>query len=280
MTTETMPEVKVELVDVTPEMADQWLRRNKHNRRFRTGVANKYTRDMAHGLWMFNGEPIQIDWNNNILNGQHRLTAVVKSHTTQKFLVISNLPPEAQDTMDSGAKRTPGDVLSLRGFRDGRTLASIGRMALQVELSPNVARESRNWTTGEITQRIERDAYMIKVAEDLIPTVPRQVLLLLTKSVLGYAMYRLGQLNEDAMREFFSRLGSLANLDEDSPILALNRRLTGNAAGPNPARTSLYQFEQLACVFAAWNAWRAGEGRQLIRLTHGKDGRVKIPQPV
>lgn len=278
MITSVRPEVKVEILDVTPEMAGEWLRRNNHNRRFRAGVANKYARDMQHGLWIFNGEPIQIDWNGNIQNGQHRLTAVEKSMTTQKFLVVSNLPPEAQETMDSGAKRTPGDVLGLRGYRDGRTLASISRLALQVELSPTVARDTRNWTTGEITNRIERDPYMIKVAEEILPTIPRPVTLMLTKSVLGYAMYRLGQLNEDAAREFFLRLGTLANLDEDSPILALNRRLQANAQ--NAARNSFYQFEQLACVFSAWNAWRNGEGRVLIRVAHNKDGRIKIPQPV
>jgi hypothetical protein len=272
-----VPEVTFEIVDVTPEIAEEMLVRNKRNRRFRPGQANKYARDMQHGLWRFNGEPIQIDWNGQILNGQHRLTAVVKSRTTQKFLVVSNLPPEAQDTMDSGAKRTPGDVLSLRGHRDGRTMASIARLALQVELSPLVARESRNWTTGEITNRIERDDYMVKIAEDVIPQVSRQVQLLLPRSVLGYCMYRLGQLNESSMLEFFDRLGSLANLPADSPILALNRRLTSKL---NTPRSSLYQFEQLACVFTAWNAWRKGEPRHQIRLTPGADGRVKIPVPL
>lgn len=275
---ETVPEVTCEVMDVTPEMAEKWLAHNRRNRRFRPAVANKYMRDMSHGLWVFNGEPIQFDWNGDILNGQHRLTAVAKSNTTQRFLVISNLPPEAQDTMDSGAKRTAGDVLGLHGLRDGRTMAAVGKMALQIELSPTLARESRNWSTGEILERVQRDPYMIRVGEELLPNLPRATTLLLARSVLGYSMYRLGRLNEGAMMEFFTNLGSLANLDADSPILALNRRLTAHAT--SGARSSFYQFEQLAYVFTAWNAWRRSEPRSQIKLSYGKDGRIKLPVPI
>lgn len=278
MTPTTLPEVAYDVIDVTPEMADEWLDRNKRNRRFRTAVANKYMRDMQHGLWVFNGEPIQFDWNGDILNGQHRLTAVSKSRTTQRFLVITGLPPEAQDTMDSGAKRTAGDVLGLHGVRDGRTMAALGRMALQIELSPTLARESRNWSTGEILDRVQRDDYMMKVGEELLPNLPRATQLLLSRSVLAYSMYRLGRLNEEAMLDFFTILGSLANLPADSPILALNRRLTAHATAG--ARTSFYQFEQLAYVITAWNAWRRGEPRSQIKLSYGQDGRIKLPVPV
>lgn len=277
VTTATVPAVTCELIDVTPEMAEEWLARNRRNRRFRPAVANKYMRDMSHGLWTFNGEPLQFDWNEDILNGQHRLTAVAKSGTTQTFLVVRGLPPEAQDTMDSGAKRTPGDVLGLHGYRDGRTMAAMGKLALQIELSPNLARESRNWSTGEILDRVQSDPYMVKVGEELLPTLPRATALLLARSVLAYSMYRLGRLNEDAMMEFFTSLGNLANLNADSPILALNRRLTAHAT--QNARTSFYQFEQLAYVITAWNAWRRNESRTQIKLTYGQDGRIKLPMP-
>ena len=78
--------------------------------------------------------------------------------------------------------------------------------------------------------------------------------------------------------EFFTKLGSLANLDSDSPILALNRRLTAHSL--SASRTSNYQFEQLVYVIMAWNAWRRGETRHQIKLTYAQDGRLKIPQPI
>lgn len=266
----------IQIVDVSPDTAKEWLNANTHNRPLRTTNINRYARDMGTGRWNFNGEPIQFDTTGRILNGQHRLHAVIQSGTTQKFLVIRNLSPEAQETMDSGAKRTPGDVLSLAGFENSKILASVARLALQLEASPNVVVMQRGYTTAEIKSRIERDPSLITVATDVVPALPKQNIM--PNASLTYCYYRLAQLNPEKTREFFNGLLTLVNLPEGSPILALHRRLTQLSA--SRSKTTSHQFEVVALVFQAWNAWRRNELRTLIRNTTDDSGRLKVPSPV
>jgi hypothetical protein len=46
----------VEIVDVSPEMAEQWLSRNSNNRNPRGEMIASNARDMTNGSWVLNGE--------------------------------------------------------------------------------------------------------------------------------------------------------------------------------------------------------------------------------
>lgn len=267
------PSVKWQLVTIGPELAQEWLDNytRKLNRNLSSNTVNRFARDMRRGKWIFNGEPLQFDTDGQLMNGQHRLNAVVNSETTQQFLIVTGLPEEAHEGMDSGKPRSPGDVLTLSGWRDGNALAVMARIALSVDLSPNVARASRSFTTQEIKLRVERDPRLQEIATDILPELPNSLYQLASRSVVGYCFYRFDQINPDAALEFMHSLGTLANLPENSPILALHRRLSGMA----PGRPATRQWETIAYFFMAWNAWRKGEIRNHLRLSH-EDGRVRL----
>ncbi len=97
-------------VNVTPPLAEMYLERNGRNRNIRPDVVSNYARDMSAHRWQITGEAIKLDADGNLLDGQHRLRAVIKSGETVTMLVIEGLPPEAQRVMDSGKPRTAGDA--------------------------------------------------------------------------------------------------------------------------------------------------------------------------
>lgn len=99
-------EIRTEVVEVTPRTAAEWLTLNRRNRRARTLLVSKYAADMAAGQWRMAGEPIKFDTSGNLLDGQHRLSAVMLSGATVTMLVVRGLPPESQAVMDSGSART------------------------------------------------------------------------------------------------------------------------------------------------------------------------------
>jgi len=118
-------------VIVTPETADRWLKQNnKGNRGVRLQKVNMYAADMRTGNWQLSNDAICFDVDGNLQNGQHRLLAVVKSHTTQTFLVIRNMPIQAMTSMDTGAARTASDILRFRGETDTALLAAVTRQAV------------------------------------------------------------------------------------------------------------------------------------------------------
>jgi hypothetical protein len=119
---------------VTVKMAEQWLTHNNgHNRPVYDSKVREYTDHMLTGRWQFNGETIGFDETGTLLNGQHRLWAIIESGLPQKFLIVRGLPSETQLTMDQGTRRSPADQLGLAGIGTeiDRTIAAAVRIYIQ-----------------------------------------------------------------------------------------------------------------------------------------------------
>lgn len=117
-------------VSVTPEVAQRWLTDNSVNRRLRESKINQYANDMLAGRWSLSNDAICFAPDGTLLNGQHRLHAVVKSGVTVVMLIQRNMPREAMATMDSGSARTAADVLGFAGETHAHTLAAIAKLAI------------------------------------------------------------------------------------------------------------------------------------------------------
>lgn len=71
---------------------------------------------------------ILLDRQGRLRDGQHRLTAFVRSSVEKaQFLVIKNVPEEAVNATDTGVKRTKGLVLKAVGFKDSAAVAALVR---------------------------------------------------------------------------------------------------------------------------------------------------------
>lgn len=103
----------VDIIDVTPTHAETWLSRNPNNRNIRKGMVEAHARDMLAGRWILNGESVKIDDTGHLLDGQHRLSAVVAAEVSVPMIVISGLPADVMATVDAGTKRTYVDALAL-----------------------------------------------------------------------------------------------------------------------------------------------------------------------
>ena len=100
---------------VTPAMAAFWLLNNKSNRPLRASTVNMYARQMTAGQWQLTHQGICLDATGNLVDGQHRLNAVVKSGVAV-WILVSRLHEEHTARslpLDLGAKRTFGDLLQL-----------------------------------------------------------------------------------------------------------------------------------------------------------------------
>jgi hypothetical protein len=107
------PGVTTTVVTVTPKIAKEWLERNTHNRPLRSMTADSYADRMRAGQWVLTHQGIAFDVDGNILDGQHRLEAVVRSGITVQMLVTRGLPREAQIVVDDHSKRSPFDAIAL-----------------------------------------------------------------------------------------------------------------------------------------------------------------------
>lgn len=100
---------------VTPEIAEDFLSRNTHNRPVRAAHVAELAHDMRLGRWRLTHQGIAFDVHGRLADGQHRLLAVVMAGVAVRMLVTTMVEPEACGVIDTNAKRTATDALVLSG---------------------------------------------------------------------------------------------------------------------------------------------------------------------
>lgn len=99
---------------VTPDQAALWLSKSAKNRKMSARRVGLYAAAMKRGDWMLTNQGIAIDEFGMLIDGQHRLQAIVDAQTPVQLLVIRATPNKSQLVIDQGYKRLPHDQVGLR----------------------------------------------------------------------------------------------------------------------------------------------------------------------
>jgi len=118
--------------EVTPEWADTVLKeRNTENRRLDSYRVKKYVRDVIDNHWMVNNDDICFDKDGILLNGQHRLAAVVEAKRVAKMSFKFGLDDKVLSTIDEGKTRTNLDVIKLMHQRGNHHTLSAANYVME-----------------------------------------------------------------------------------------------------------------------------------------------------
>lgn len=133
------------VVNVTPDMAREWLKANVHNRRVRPNVVDRYARDMADGKWMLTHQGIAFDKNGTLVDGQHRLLAICKANVPVTMMVTDGFDPDTMMIVDTNAGRTLADFVrwqTSEGWINSKSVHSTARFVwsemMQKQKNPTV----------------------------------------------------------------------------------------------------------------------------------------------
>lgn len=278
------PELRTEIVDVTPDLAREWLGRNTRNRRLKLRVIANYTRDMQAGHWRLTGEAIKFGGGADgpLLDGQNRLHAVIRSDTTTRMLVIWGLPDGAQDVMDGGARRTNADQLTLHDVPNASAVASIAAAwtGWQASTWPNAGSMigPPQLTHAETLQLVDDHPEIIDAAR--IGTRVFKTLRL-PVGVLGAAWMVTQEIDADDADVFFNCIADMETTGTGDPIAALLKKVRVDSAidagvrGKRICRAG----EAFYLIFRAWNAWRSRELMHNIKTRNYKHEAIAMPVP-
>ena len=116
-----------EVETITPSNASVILADcNLGNRPIRKRSVDFLASEMLSGSWQpFSADAICFDQDGNLINGQHRLSAVVQSGVTVKMLVGRNVPASSFQVIDRGIKRSTGDDVSQLGCPNSNVVAAL-----------------------------------------------------------------------------------------------------------------------------------------------------------
>lgn len=124
-------EIKSYFTTITPEEAKKLLEKNyAKNRNLKPSVVTKYASDMMAGRWNpYAADAITFASDMTILNGQHRLAAIVKSGVPLYTEVRWGVSEDAYKYFDCGATRTAGDALP-RTLKNRTCAAALCKLAI------------------------------------------------------------------------------------------------------------------------------------------------------
>jgi hypothetical protein len=143
----------VEQTTITPEKAAELLANNPTNRPIRGNHVAKIARDMKSGDWQVNGDAIRLNGSGELIDGQHRLSACIRSGVPFETLVITGLPVSVRSTIDDGATRKHGDRLAMNGHKYGSILSAASKMLIFIANGTGLVQVS----TSEMDRALEKN---------------------------------------------------------------------------------------------------------------------------
>lgn len=153
--------MKAALEIISPTVAKDMLERNGMNRKFSTTTAERYAADMRDDQWVNNGQGIILSEDGELLDGQHRLRAILISQKTVSMMVVRGVPKGSFVTMDSGKSRNLADLLSIEGYAHANTLSGVAR---SVYAYAGGASQSYNPTKATLNGFVSKHSYLKDVA--------------------------------------------------------------------------------------------------------------------
>lgn len=249
--------INSEVITITPERAKLFLEHNTENRRLSRSRVNKYLRDIQAGLWKLNGESIKMSDRGVILDGQHRLEAIVLANMPVETVFISGIPHDhgVFETIDAGAPRSASDAMRLDGMKHPTLIPAIVRAVADYD-------SGRSWDRSmshvEVKSIIDSDyenlANAAKAAEEMKHVV--------VPSVWGAFFYMASRRWPESMINFHKQASQMVNIGSGSPVIALNKTLS-----QLPRKTRTDKISIIERCIVAFNSYLQGQELAKIRLS-------------
>jgi len=274
--------MKITQVTITPEAANDLLKLNTMNRPMSKTHLSHLTAMLLRGEWVENGDAIRISKCGKLIDGQHRLLAVIKSGTEHKFLVARQLDSDVFDVLDTGKSRSASDVLSIDGFYQPELYASLSKRIIEYKngvldgvVSGGDKHSVRKKSfTGKTTNT---DVLEFSRNNDLVEHVKfgakaYKELPLYSKTDYAFLHWMFNSISETDCRVFFEKLVGGVNLSKTDPILLLRNKMIENIASSIKFSSKM----KTALTFKTWNHFR--EGNEMKILQYFPDHAMPVPK--
>lgn len=137
--------IKHAIKTITPEIAADFLSRNVRNRKLMQATVNSYAEQMRRGEWQLTPQGISFNEYNELLDGQHRLNAVIESNINVDMFVFYNVPDIAFKVLDTGNKRQAAQVFAMEGIKYPMEIAAgLKRYLVMKDSNENTLGKIRN----------------------------------------------------------------------------------------------------------------------------------------
>ena len=103
--------MKTAIETITPAIAKAYLLSNNNNRPLRQNHIRLLASDIKNGDWQITHQGIAFDSTGRLIDGQHRLHAIIQAGVAIQILVTRGCSSSSFSILDRGANRTPSDII-------------------------------------------------------------------------------------------------------------------------------------------------------------------------
>jgi hypothetical protein len=227
-------ELRFQIVEITPVLAAEWLKRNRKNRKLKDLTVETYARDMRNDAWYLTHQGVAFDAEGFLLDGQHRLQAIVSAKKNVPMFVTAGWPvggkKKTMDAVDRGVNRSLADQLHLQHGIAVKDAARVVQVANAIAAACNGAARVRKSSTHCILAVLDLYPQEIKfVLDHPIKTNG------LKSATVGAIVAMARAIWPDQTSDFLTRLVTGENLTRDNPILHLRNYLMSDGANADKA---------------------------------------------
>jgi len=280
----TLDRLTIKFETVTVEKATEWLQNNGGNRRQKETTVDAYAREMLSGKWRLTHQGIAFDDGGRLLDGQHRLCAVLKARVPVQMLVMRGFPSTADqdgvqmiDVVDRGVLRSVADQLKItHGITSPNQVSAAVNILTVIALRNG---QSKRITIPQILQLANwwKDTMPLYIAG---PEAMKQFRVGLVAGCFSFAAVSRPKL----IRSAWEALLSGAGLSTKDPILHLRNWLlsdgsskakAGGGTGRYHGVCAVLNYLHAACESLPSSAKIQTEEKGLVYFSRGQEATIK-----
>jgi hypothetical protein len=233
------------VTEITPDMARDWLTRNHENRPIGARRVHYLATAIARGEYMLTGEAIKFDTEGYLLDGQHRLAAIIEANQPIRSLVVRDIDTAARRVMDTGKTRTLGDVAVMEGITGGADLVTVARTSLALRLAVDRSDLADYITRTGLLDFIAKNAGELRVAYRRGTALARNAGGA-TKGVHAGIIYDIARVHGEQAAGHYVTQVAYGAVDSPTPYIALRSWLLKTTL--NRTRRSLAEIGHAATI--------------------------------
>ncbi|MEU1761147.1 hypothetical protein [Micromonospora sp. NPDC005652] len=298
-------EMWTETINVTPEMAEEMLTRppavlpggqRVEQRPLDMGHVAKLKAAIERGEWTLTPQGLIEAPDGGILDGQHRLNAILQSGKTLRMRITRNVPPQTFYALDGGKKRTVANHLSTMGEKNTNHLQSaLKSLHCWEQWSADPDGPLAGWTnwsrkdvsypqTQDVLARWPQMREAVRDGSNMmrqvkgIPAAAAVFLVLVDATIKQtYGDGPDATFWQLKLREFVQAVQTGEMIARNHPAYTLREWIRNGSGGAGPEKRE----KQLLALLKAWKAYVSGKTTAIVKFAPGESMMTPyLPRPV
>jgi hypothetical protein len=267
-------EKTIEKILVTPYLASKLLEKNIDNRRISQAVVNSYADEMSNGNWREDTfEFIKISKDGFLLDGQHRLLAVIKSQKSINFQLAYGLPKDIFPVLDTGSNRSSRDVFSIKKIDNANVITASIKSYIINKRGYGRTHDSnlrlRITNTIILEEYESRPEFWQEVATFGLKGY-RNFAHVLSSTTIGSFYAHFNDFSPEQSRDFISQLCTGENVVNSTIITLRNLLIKDKISTKKISSDDKYNL-----IIKSWNAFRLGKNYRVLKYDKGTESKQK-----